>query len=490
MGYFLPYQQRWINDESPIKIYEKSRRIGITYATSYRAVRKCLMEKEGSTFIQWVSSRDELTAKEFVTDYVAKWCKEANAVAKGLKGDNVEVVDEKHSITAFVVKFKNGSRICSLSSNPMAFAGKGGDILLDEMDLHENQETLYAMAFPCITWGNQLEIVSAYDPEGSEDTLFARLNKEAAGDNPKGMSRHRTTLEDAINEGFVEKVNEVLFSKGRPQQSREEFRNRLRNGCVSRSAFESQYMCVPNEAKGMALLESSDLASACLALDMYRGHFIEKVPEELLEKEFYIQLFAGKRVAFGYDIGRTGDLSSIWLNALAGESAALCGLITLSKMRFEIQKRIVSAILDAGASGCGDKTGLGMAICEELQERYSGSFLGLNFAAEKMNLGTLLQNTFEQGKQVIPLQCPEVKADLAAIKKDVTTSGRIILTAGRNELLKESHCDIAWSNALALYAAVEFCGGPCMMEPAIRAKEDEFNQAERVIYEMDQKEWL
>ena len=50
MGYFLPYQQRWIVYDSPLKIYEKSRRVGITYATSYRANRKCLREPQGSSF--------------------------------------------------------------------------------------------------------------------------------------------------------------------------------------------------------------------------------------------------------------------------------------------------------------------------------------------------------------------------------------------------------------------------------------------------------
>lgn len=250
MGYFLPYQQRWINDESPLKLYEKSRRVGITYATSYRCVRKCLREKDGSTFVQWVSSRDELTAKEFVTDYVAKWAKEANAVARGLDGKDVEVVDEKRGITAFVVRFRNGARICSLSSNPLAFAGKGGDILIDEMDLHADQETLYAMAYPCITWGGQLEIVSAYSADGSENTQFALLCREAKDENPKGFSFHRTTLDNAVAEGFVEKVNEVKAARGRAGQTREEFRDQIRKGCINRAAFESQYMCVPNQAGG------------------------------------------------------------------------------------------------------------------------------------------------------------------------------------------------------------------------------------------------
>ena len=120
MGYFLPYQQRWITDESPLKLYEKSRRIGITYATSYRAVRKCLREKKGSSFVQWVSSRDALTAKEFVTDYVAMWCREANAVAKGLQGEDVEVVDETHGITAFVGMISAPRRRKSLKNRPLS----------------------------------------------------------------------------------------------------------------------------------------------------------------------------------------------------------------------------------------------------------------------------------------------------------------------------------------------------------------------------------
>jgi len=127
MSYFLPYQQRWIDDESPLKLYEKSRRIGITYATSYRAFQKC-MRRKGLT--QWVSSRDQLTAQEFVRDYIAKWCKVANVVAKGLAGDQIELIGD-NQVQAFVVYFPSGSRIVSLSSTPQAFAGKGGDVLLD-----------------------------------------------------------------------------------------------------------------------------------------------------------------------------------------------------------------------------------------------------------------------------------------------------------------------------------------------------------------------
>ncbi len=36
--YFLPYQECWILDESPLRIIQKSRQVGITYADAYDSV--------------------------------------------------------------------------------------------------------------------------------------------------------------------------------------------------------------------------------------------------------------------------------------------------------------------------------------------------------------------------------------------------------------------------------------------------------------------
>ena len=149
--YFLPYQRAWILDDSPMKFYEKSRRIGITYATSFRVNDKCLRRRN---FTQWVTSRDELTAHEFITDYIAKWAKASNAVCRGLLGDDLQVIDPERGIRAFVATYEaTGSRVVSLSSTPEAFAGKGGDVLIDEADLHKDSGRVIDMALPCTTWG-------------------------------------------------------------------------------------------------------------------------------------------------------------------------------------------------------------------------------------------------------------------------------------------------------------------------------------------------
>ena len=63
--YFTDYQWRWIRDESQMKLAEKSRRIGWTYATSYRRVTRALRLPGLDC---WVSTRDLTTAKEYESD--------------------------------------------------------------------------------------------------------------------------------------------------------------------------------------------------------------------------------------------------------------------------------------------------------------------------------------------------------------------------------------------------------------------------------------
>lgn len=59
--FFLPYQKRWIEDESRLKLMEKGRQIGLSLSTAYRCVEKCAAA--GNRNDIWVSSRDDLQAK-------------------------------------------------------------------------------------------------------------------------------------------------------------------------------------------------------------------------------------------------------------------------------------------------------------------------------------------------------------------------------------------------------------------------------------------
>jgi phage FluMu gp28-like protein len=151
----LPYQLKWVQDNSRLKIAEKSRQIGWTWSTACALVRrKCLNR---SRYDSWISSRDELQAKLFLED-CKHFAGDYHVAAEDL---GVAVVDD-HGHSAYVVALANGLRIHSMSSSPNAHAGKRGDRILDEFALHSDPKQLYAIAYPGITWGGSLEIFSTH----------------------------------------------------------------------------------------------------------------------------------------------------------------------------------------------------------------------------------------------------------------------------------------------------------------------------------------
>src|SRR5690349_20019573 len=64
--YFLPYQERWILDQSPLRIIQKSRQVGITYADAYDSVLKA--SSKDARLDVWISSRDQAQAKLYLED--------------------------------------------------------------------------------------------------------------------------------------------------------------------------------------------------------------------------------------------------------------------------------------------------------------------------------------------------------------------------------------------------------------------------------------
>jgi phage FluMu gp28-like protein len=63
MSYFLPYQSAWINDPARLRICQKSRQIGMSYADSYDSVLRAAVHPGRDV---WVMSRDETQAKQYI----------------------------------------------------------------------------------------------------------------------------------------------------------------------------------------------------------------------------------------------------------------------------------------------------------------------------------------------------------------------------------------------------------------------------------------
>src|SRR5438874_8536858 len=231
--YFLPYQERWIIDLSPLRIIQKSRQIGITYADAYDSVLKA-SEKDARLDV-WISSRDQAQAKLYLED-CKYWAVFLHVYFLDL---GLLILDETTKASAYVLQFANGRRIYCLSSNPNALAGKRGHVKLDEFALHEDQRLLYKVAKPVTTWGGQLSIISTHRGIG---TLFNEIIQNILHrGNPMHWRLHTVPIHLAVEQGLVARINK----KTGANETDKAFLDRLQSECIDKEQWDQEYCCIP-----------------------------------------------------------------------------------------------------------------------------------------------------------------------------------------------------------------------------------------------------
>lgn len=446
----LGYQKRWVLDNSQLKLMEKSRQIGISWASAYSMVRRKSLA--GVRYDGWVSSRDEIQARLFLED-----CKHfAQILHTAVSEFGVQIVEDEKT---YVLGFASGVKINSMSSSPDAQAGKRGDRLLDEFALHKDPRKLYAIAYPGITWGGQLEMVSTH--RGSHNFFNELVTEVREKGNPKNISLHRVTLEDALNDGFLYRLQEKLAPDD-PRQAFDEadYFNFVKSGCADEESFLQEYCCVP-----------ADDASAFLTYDMIAACEYERTPANWSDPSDLSDLSDKSDLYLGGDVGRKKDLSCFWLNELSGGRHLCRRLITLRNMKFSAQEEILYRLLALPGMRrcCIDATGLGMQLAERAQERFGKYYVeGIHFSGPvKEDLAYPVKAAFEDLNLRIPFD-RNLQADLRAIKKETTAAGNIRFSADRSE---NGHADRFWALALALHAA-STDSGMCALSPLNDTAED------------------
>ena len=432
--YFLPFQQRWIEDRSTLKIVEKSRQIGFSYCTAYSAVRR--VAAKGARLDVWVSSRDDTQAKLFLDDCKA-WAKILQIAASDL---GEVVFDRENEFTAYVLKFASGLCIYSLSSNPNALAGKRGHVILDEFALHKDQRLLYRIAKPVTTWGGQLEIISTHRGSGTVFNEIIRDIKEAG--NKMGWSHHRVTIQDAVADGLVEKIND----KAGKQETREAYLARIQAECLDEEQWLQEYNCVPSDDATAFI--SYEMIAAVQAKDCLRdfeylaGNGTDGTTVTN-NRSFYL----------GFDVARKKDLSVIDVGEKIGD-------VVWDRYRLELKNKSFSEqefelfrllALPSVKRACIDATGLGMQMAERAKERFGWKIEPVTFTGPvKEELAFPLRAAFEDRRVRIAID-PALTADLRGIKKETTAAGNIRFV-GESE---DSHCDRFWAMALRQHAATQ-----------------------------------
>lgn len=418
--YFLKYQQDWLNDNSLVKIWEKSRRIGATYVQSYEDVRDCLYNKVPAV---WFSSADESAAREYII-YCAKWGKLFNMGCS----DFNETIFEENELKSLSIKFKNGTRITALSSNPKAFRSKGGKIVLDEFAHHDNQLELWKAAKPTAVWGYPIRIISTHNGKNSQFFKFITKIKS----NLLDWSLHTTSIFDAVNCGLVNKI----YNRKTTLQEREEWIKKQKEDCVDEITWNEEFCCKPIDESTAFL--SYNLINACVNSSL-------KYSETLNTSSYYF---------CGFDIGRRNDLSVITIIEHKEGKYILSLQKIFENTPFNIQKEYLKNLLKNYniVKTAIDETGIGMQLTEDLIMDFGANKITPIYFTSKIKeeLAYNMLTQFQDNNIILPNDA-ELIEDLHAVQKSIRSNSSICFEV--NDYTIKGHADRFWSIALALFAA-------------------------------------
>ncbi|MBX9833188.1 MAG: hypothetical protein K2X78_09105, partial [Burkholderiaceae bacterium] len=195
----MQYQVDWIADKSQVKIMEKSRRIGISYAEAADDVLYAA-SAEGAN-VYYISYNKEMTAG-FIQD-CATWARAFNAAAGQIEESVIE--EEDKQILTYTIKFDSGNMIQAFTSSPRNLRSKGrpGErLVVDEGAFLDDIKEVLKAAMAMTMWGGQIRIISTHD--GDDNPFNELINDVRAGKFP--YSLHRVDLDDALRDGLYKKI--------------------------------------------------------------------------------------------------------------------------------------------------------------------------------------------------------------------------------------------------------------------------------------------
>jgi phage FluMu gp28-like protein len=367
----LPYQQRWIADTSLVKVCEKSRRIGLTWAEAAYSTLMAARSGPGGTDT-WYMGANEAGAEEFILD-CAFWAKQYNEVATTM--EQVVINDEGRDILAFQIRFASGNRVTGLTSNPTNLRGKQGRVVVDEYAFHPNAEEVRKAAIALWMLGGQISFISTHNGEQNAFNELVMGCRSGKYD----YSLHRITLDDALEDGFY-KRRCLIENKEWSQAAQDAWREQI--VALYGDAANEELFCVPGGMRQIyfpsLLVESRMKPEYGVVRKAMPDEFVHRsgsertweikcwYEEEL--KPHLAGLNPDERHYFGEDFGRNGDLSVFAVVAEGVNLVRYCPLVVeLRNMPFKQQEEILKFLVEGlplFSGGAMDARGNGQHLAE------------------------------------------------------------------------------------------------------------------------------
>lgn len=498
----LPYQQRGVDllwqASTRVLVVEKSRRIGFTWGlAAYAALRAAVEKSAGGMDVMYISYSQEMT-REFV-DAAAMWARAyalAAAEEEEFLFDDVDEAnpDDTRQIKAFRIRFASGFEIIALSSAPRSLRGKQGCVIIDEAAFVEFLAELLKAALAFLMWGGQVVIVSTHNGtlnpfnELVQDTLAKR----------KPYTHIHIDFDEALRDGLYRRI---CLIKGEAWTPEGEAAWRAEIIAFYGSGADEELFCIPSESSGAwlpaPLIEARMTAEAPVLRFELPSDFLHRPPlvqagmlavimdevRRALEK-----LDPNAQHALGFDFGRVGDLSVLWLLAL-GPTLRRITVLVIEMRRFphSEQQAVCEAVIRAMPRPLGaafDATGEGNGVAEAMQRLFG--IYDPKPDAPKTGLVAAIKLSQEWYRTEMPPLKAAFEDDAIALPRDAehredlrqvqVVRGIPQIPAVRTGAAsKKRHADAAVALAMA-YFATSLNVSVIAYEPAPVAKSDRFDE--------------
>lgn len=471
----LPYQQRWIADESEVKVDEKSRRVGMSWTCACESV---LIAAAASGRDQWYIGYTKDMAVEFILD-AAQWASHFASVADAIEASEEVWIEgeEKKSVFVFSIKFASGHRITALSSQPRNLRSKQGDVVLDEFAFHTDPAGLLKAAMALLIWGGRLRVISTHN--GDDNPFNQLINDVRAGRAPYKL--HRTTFDDAIRDGLYKRVclrigkayteaDEKVWAQGIRDFYRDDAEEEL--DCVPKNgtgAFLTRELVERTMVKGLPVLRDARKPEFTWLPEHTRKGVILEWCEEHLEPVLgdlgrMVENMPGRVTSYlGGDFARTGDLSAFLpLVQFPSLMRRVPFAVELRGMPFDQQLQVLWYVMDRLPRFIGaalDARGLGMMMAEKTAQRYGQTRILCIQATQPWYLENLppYKAAFEDGLIELPMDA-DILAD-HRVPRVIKGIPQIPELRTQDADKKKRHGDTFIAGALAWHASRTLDGG-------------------------------
>lgn len=350
----LPYQMRWHQDTSTVRICDKGRRVGFTWgAWAAEAALEAALATGGMD--QFYMGYNLSMAAEFIGDCAtfARWynliCSEIDV---GL--ETVVIGAEKHDVVAYRVKFASGNKIEALSAMPHNWRGRQGHARIDECGQQPRLEAVVEGALAYRFWGGRISMGGTH--MGEDNPFNDYIKRSIAKQLP--WSHHRVRFSDAIAEGLYRRICLVTKKPWSPE-AEAAFVADARAQYPASEAADEELECIPRRGTGVyfsrMLLEKCAVPGpvvvryakpATFVLDPDRESITQQWIDEVLAPVVHA-LPTHRRTILGQDFGRSGDLSVTVVGQQrdGGKGWETPLRLELRNIPFDVQKQIMQWLL-------------------------------------------------------------------------------------------------------------------------------------------------